>query len=377
MNLEFLFPLFGEGGTVTVLGLVVGLGFGVLSQRSAFCTRAAVVEFTRGISGGGNTAFGPKVAVWMLGFGAAIASTQLIIAIGLFDDGEARQITGQGSLSGAIIGGLMFGVGMVLARGCAARLLVLSATGNLRALMAGLILTIIAQASLRGGLSPLREWFTGLWTIGGSTRDMMVLFDLSRTSTLMIGAGLMMLAWVFAMHHKVGRWRMAGAVGVGLMVMLGWLLTYSVSSQAFSKVTVKSINLIGPSADTLMGLINQPTLPLVFDLGLIPGIFAGSMVAALFARDLKLQCFSIEESPMPRYVIGAVLMGFGGMLAGGCTIGAGLTGTSVFSLTAFTALFCMWVGGGITDYLVDRRQMLPAVRDHVANAPATTRSPAE
>ena len=65
----------------------------------------------------------------------------------MLDVSEARQLAATGSLSGAIIGGLMFGAGMILSRGCASRLLVLSGTGNLRALVTGLILTIVAQAS--------------------------------------------------------------------------------------------------------------------------------------------------------------------------------------------------------------------------------------
>ena len=135
----------------------------------------------------------------------------------------------------------------------------------------------------------------------------------------------------------------------------GWLLTYEISFQSFTPVSVKSISFIGPSADTLMGLINHVQLPMVFDLGLVPGVFAGSLLAALIARDFKFQCFSIEQNPMPRYVIGAVLMGFGGMLAGGCAVGAVMTGGSIFSLTAWVAMLAMWLGGGVTDFLVDRR----------------------
>lgn len=349
MNFAYLLETFGDGGIVALGGLFVGLAFGALAQRSRFCMRAAVIETFR-------TGPGPKFAIWLLAFGAAISGTQGMIAAGLLDVSNVRQLTGQGSLSGAVVGGLMFGAGMVLARGCASRILVLSATGNLRALVTGLILTIIAQSSLRGALSPVREWIAGLWTVSGEAgRNVSFVLNLSDGTPVLIGIALFVLALTLAVQRGVGRWVIVGTTGVGLMIMVGWLVNYNISFRSFSPVAVKSISFIGPSADTLMGLINQTSLPLVFDLGLVPGVFAGSFFAALAGRDFKIQCFSIETNPMPRYVIGAVLMGFGGMLAGGCAVGAVMTGGSVFSLTAWVAAGSMWVGGGIADYMVDRR----------------------
>jgi len=101
-------------------GAVIGLGFGFLAQRSRFCLRAAVIEFW-------HRRFGEKLSVWLLAFSAAVIGVQLLALGGLLDTASARQIATRGSLSGALIGGLIFGIGMVLARGCASRLLVLSA----------------------------------------------------------------------------------------------------------------------------------------------------------------------------------------------------------------------------------------------------------
>ena len=105
----------------------------------------------------------------------------------------------------------------------------------------------------------------------------------------------------------------------------GWLVTYTLSQHAFEPTTVKSVSFTGPSADTLMGLINSPSVPLGFDIGLVPGVFAGSLLAALIGREWKLQGFH-DGLSMGRYAAGAFLMGFGGMLAGGCAVGAGVTG---------------------------------------------------
>lgn len=340
---EFL----GEDVTAMLGGLLIGGLFGALAQRSKFCLRAATIEFSRGSAG-------PKVALWMLAFGAAVFGTQLFISGDLVDISSARQLATRGSLSGAIIGGLMFGIGMVLARGCASRLLVLSASGNLRALVTGLILTIVAQASLRGVLSPGREEIASWWTVeGGVDRDLIAQLGLSDSAPLMLGLVFVVLAIVLAVRNHVSLWQSIGAAGVGLTVALGWLFTTFLSGQSFEPVPVMSISFIGPSTDTLMGLINEPSLPSTFALWLVPGVFAGSFLAASAARDLQLQCFG-GKLTLPRYIAGAVFMGFGGMLAGGCAVGAGITGGSVFALTAWVALTAMWLGAMITEFLIDR-----------------------
>ncbi|MCW8836360.1 MAG: YeeE/YedE family protein [Rhodospirillales bacterium] len=347
MDFTVLIDKYGEGTVATLGGLAIGLLFGFFAQRSRFCLRAAVVEFSRG-------SLGPKMAIWLLAFSAALAGTQGFISAGLLDVSEARQFAARGSLSGAIIGGLMFGAGMILSRGCASRLLVLSATGNLRALMAGLVLTIVAQASLRGVLSPMREWMAGLWTVeAGASRNLMSILGLDYQHAMMVGITFLSFALIIAAYNRISKRIAAASLGVGFMVAVGWFFTYSLSAASFDIASVKSISFTGPSADTLMALINEPELPFGFDLGIVPGVFAGAFIAAIWGRELKLECFG-GEKPMPRYMIGAAFMGFGSMLAGGCAVGAGVTGGAVFALTAWVALTAMWLGAGLTDFLIDR-----------------------
>jgi uncharacterized membrane protein YedE/YeeE len=102
-----------------------------------------------------------------------------------------------------------------------------------------------------------------------------------------------------------------------------------------------------------MRVLSEPGEPWTFGLGLMPGVFLGSLVGALVGGDWKLEGFGGGYT-MPRYIIGAVLMGFGSMLAGGCAVGAGMTGGAIFAVTAWLTLLGMWVGGGLADRLFDR-----------------------
>jgi uncharacterized membrane protein YedE/YeeE len=352
MDLIWLLDRAGEGPAAVIVGLVTGLVFGVAAQRSRFCLRAATVEFGRG-------QVGERTTIWFLTFATALFWVQAMQMAGLADLDGARQLASPGSISGAAIGGLMFGVGMVMARGCSGRLLVLAATGNPRALVAGLVFAAVAQASLHGALSPLRESLAGLWiTPGGRNVHLAAALGLPQGAGVAAGLGFTALALWAAWRNRVGPRVLFMASGVGFAVALGWLLTFSLSLSSFEPVAPESVSFTGPSADTLMFVMSQGA-GLDFDLGLIPGVALGALLAALWAGEARWQGFD-GPAAMRRYLTGAGLMGFGGMLAGGCAIGAGVTGGSVLSLTAWTALACMWIGAMAADAALDRHPSVAA-----------------
>lgn len=349
MDILLLIDRIGEGPTAALLGLITGILFGIAAQRSRFCLRAATVEFARG-------ALGDKVAVWLLTISTAIVWVQGAHLLGLFRSAEARMMAVPGSWSGAIIGGLLFGAGMVLARGCSGRLLVLAATGNLRAIVSGLIFAVVAQISISGWLGPLRDNLAGLWiTSGGRNLDLLAFLQIPDWGGLALGAAMALLALELARRNRIGATRLVFASGVGFAVALGWVLTYGLSQIAFDPVQVESASFTGPSARMLMFTLDRAAL-LEFDIGLVPGVFIGAFLAATVTGEFRFQGFD-GESNMRRAMTGAALMGFGGMLAGGCAIGAGVTGGSIFVGTAWVALSAMWAGAILTDRLVDQRSL--------------------
>lgn len=247
----------------------------------------------------------------------------------------------------------MFGTGMVMARGCASRLLVLSATGNLRALLSGLVFAVVAQASLRGGLKPVRDWLSGLWTtVDTGGNDLTGFLGLSDVSVFLFGGVWLAAGVLFAWRNKSSAWQATAAVGAGLTVPLALWFTTSMSRQAFDPVQVDGVTFTGPSADMLMLFLSSPLEGLDFNSGLVPGVFLGSFLAALLSRQLLLQGFESGPS-MARYLTGAALMGFGGMLAGGCAVGAGITGASLFAVTAWLTLVGIWLSAVVTDHVLE------------------------
>ena len=347
MGMAQWIELYGDRSLLAGGGAAIGLAFGFLAQRSRFCLRAAVIEFW-------HHRFGEKLSVWLLAFSAAVIGVQLLALGGLLDTANARQIATRGSLSGALIGGLLFGVGMVLTRGCASRLLVLSANGNLRALLSGLIFAVTAQSALSGALSPLRLEISSWWMVdGGPARDLLARLQLGHKAGLLFGLAWFVAALYFSWRSpRRSFWMWVGGIGTGLTVAAAWGYSQWVARESFDPVQIQGLTFSGPSAEWLMRVLQWPAPPIGFEFGLMPGVFLGSFIGAVVGGDWKLEGFKDGYS-MRRYIAGAIFMGFGSMLAGGCAVGAGVTGGAIFALTAWVTLAGMWLGAGVTDRWID------------------------
>ena len=247
----FLSDVLSDAEKAGIGGFVIGALFGVCAQASGFCLRSACLEFIGADFRHGRA--GRKMAIWLAAFAAALVLMQGSLISGAIDRAGMRQLETAGTMSGAILGGVMFGIGMVMARGCASRLLVLSATGNLRAVLTGLVLTLVAQASLTGVLAPAREALSTLWIVAPTTRD--VGAALPTGTGLVLGLILFAMAVALAVRQRLGWGVFALSTGVGVAVAAGWHYTAALSAVAFDPVPLTSITFTGPASDTVMALI--------------------------------------------------------------------------------------------------------------------------
>ncbi|WP_299350008.1 YeeE/YedE family protein [uncultured Shimia sp.] len=312
--------------------LALGLGFGFLAERTGFCLRRALVGTDR------RAALG----VWLTALAVALVGTQAAVQSELISFADHRYMAADLPLGALVLGGILFGIGMVLTRGCASRLTVLSGTGNLRAVLVMLIFAFVAHATLKGVFAPARVWLNS--------------FTLPLESAALPGPALLWttliaaIAVAYALRSGNGGLRLAGAALLGLLVPLGWVGTGYVLYDDFDPVAFESLAFTAPMADTLFYGIASSAVPANFGVGLIGGTILGSLVAALLFRSFKWQSF---ETPAQtgRYILGGALMGFGGVLAGGCTVGAGLSGIPTLSITALVAILSIVAGGLIAGRL--------------------------
>ncbi|MFP7571608.1 YeeE/YedE family protein [Marivita sp. S2033] len=321
------------------LALALGAAFGLLAERTKFCFRRGLVGEDR------QQAMG----IWLTALAVAIIGTQAGVWAGLISFDGHRFMASDLPILAIVLGGVMFGAGMVLTRGCVSRLTVLSATGNLRAVFVLLIFAITAHATLKGVLAPLRT------TLGALT---LPLGDAGSLAALP-GGGLLWSA-LFALAALTLAWRsgnrasmLALAALLGALVPLGWIGTGFVLYDDFDPVALESLSFTSPFADTLFWGIASTSIPANFGVGLIGGVLIGSLAASLIFRSFQWQSFT-APAETGRYASGAVLMGVGGVLAGGCTVGAGLSGVPTLSVAALLAIASIAAGALLTNTALKR-----------------------
>lgn len=323
------------------LGLALGLLFGALAEPTRFCFRRGLA----GPAGERRCAMG----LWLLALAVAVLGTQAATVTGWIELGGHRFLAPDAPLPAIALGGVIFGCGMVLTRGCPARLTVLAATGNLRAAMVVVLVAVVALASLRGILAPLRLWLSEATLPLGEGVSLTAL-----PGGVAMGAALIVVpALVFAARSGIGPREALAGVAIGALVPLAWAGTSVVLQDSFDPIPVEAISYTGPAAETLFWSVAATAIAPGFGVGLVGGTLIGAFLAALVGGRLRWQSFS-TPAETGRYLAGAAMMGLGGVLAGGCTIGAGLSGIATLSVAALTALLSIAFAACVTDRITGR-----------------------
>ncbi|MFU8882208.1 MAG: YeeE/YedE family protein [Rhodobacterales bacterium] len=314
--------------------LSLGVAFGVLAQITRFCFRRSLVGADRKQAAG----------VWLTALAVAVLGTQGAVAAGWISFGDHRLMAGDLPVLAIIAGGLLFGAGMVLTRGCVSRLTVLTGSGNLRAALVLVVFAVVAHATLKGVLAPLRT------TIGSVT---IALDSTALPGAPLFWAGLIgVVALIVALRSGNSLGMLALAALIGALVPLGWVGTGYVLFDDFDPIAMESLSFTSAAADALFYTVASSSISANFGVALIAAVALGALLSSLIRREFVWQSFATPRET-GRYLSGASLMGVGGVLAGGCTVGAGLSGIPTLSIAAILAIAAIAAGGLITERLLN------------------------
>jgi uncharacterized membrane protein YedE/YeeE len=321
----------------TLGGLVIGAIFGVVGLLSGFCLTSGLRDWLERDDR-------RKIRSYALAAAVAIFGTQLIEGAGLVDIGKSLYLQPSFSVPLMLVGGVLFGIGMVLSNGCASRAVVLLGKGNIRSLVVLVILGIAAQMTLKGLLAPARlaalQW-TQIAPGAISVPALLETFGLTESAarivaTLLVGSALLLFA-LSAREKRRSLGHMAAGLVVGLLVIAGWLGTGWLGADDFNPIPVASLTFVSPIAETVQYVMLSTGMQLNFGIALVAGVFAGSLLTALLTGRFAFEGYT-SAGHTGRSMAGAALMGVGGAMAYGCSIGQGLTGLSTLALPSFVAV---------------------------------------
>lgn len=335
---------------VATAGFIAGIALGAVANKTNFCTMGALSDmvFMEDYS---------RMRAWVLAMAVAIIGTQGLHIMGLIDVHGSIYLTTNFAWAGAILGGLLFGYGMTMAGGCGNKTLVRIGGGNLKSVVVALVMGISAYMTVRGLFGLGRVEIEDATNVDLSAMEMksqgMIDFIAaaigSDPESIRIGFSavmvLIMLIWIFkdAEFRSNGE-QIVGGILVGLLIPVGWWITGVLGYDDFDPTALGSFTFVNATGESVQYLMTFTGTTINFGIASVGGVIVGSFLAAVATKSFAVESFS-DASDMKRHLLGAVMMGFGGIMAMGCTFGQGITGLSTLATGSLIALLSIIFGG--------------------------------
>jgi uncharacterized protein len=347
-------------------GFLLAFVFGAVANRTNFCTMGAVSDIV-------NMGHWGRMRMWLLAIAVAILGTNLLDAMGQIDLTKSIYTRPNVTWLSYILGGFLFGVGMTLGSGCGSKTLVRVGGGNLKSVIVFVFLGIAAYMTLKGLFAVWRtSWIdpvaTNLGAFNVRGQDLPTLLSTATgapaRATQLVLSGVVAAALV-AFVAKDREFRESfdhwlGGIAIGLVIVGGWYVTGHIGFAenpdtledtyfGTNSRTIESLSFTAPVGYTLELLLlwSDKSLTVTFGIAATLGIICGSFAYALWSRTFRWEGF-VNAEDTANHVIGGILMGFGGVMALGCTIGQGLTGFSTLALGSILAFAAIVTGAACT-----------------------------
>ncbi|HQS57683.1 MAG: transporter [Gallionellales bacterium 35-53-114] len=350
--------------TVVMWGLGLGVILGFIASKTNFCTMGAVSDVVNMGSWG-------RMRAWFLAIAVAIIGTNLLAYSGLLDLSHTIYTGASFPILTFIVGGLTFGVGMTIASGCGNKTLVRIGGGNLKSVVVFVFMGVAAIATLKGIFGAFRVNFLSPSSLTMQLEPNQTLPALlgsmmgmeGKTALIAVTAVIALALLVFIFMNKEFRGEkdniLAGVV-IGLIIIAAWYITghigyaenpdtMEMTHMGTASRLAESMSFVAPSAYTLefLGYWTDTSNVLTFSVASAWGVILGSFIHAKASGSFRWEYFTSAKD-MGNHIIGALLMGFGGITAMGCTIGQGITGVSTLAVGSFVTLIAIIAGSAIT-----------------------------
>jgi uncharacterized protein len=332
--------------------------FGAIAQRTHFCTMGAVSDIV-------NIGDWQRMRQWACAAGVAMLGFGCLVYLGKIDPSKTLYAGSRIAWASAIVGGLMFGFGMVLASGCGSKTLVRIGGGSLKSIIVFVVMGIAAFATLKGITAVLRVATVDTLTINSVALSALSmpasqLFGLKIGAAQMLAAAIVgggLVVWALLSKEFRSLDNLLAGIGIGLVITLMWWTSGSLGFIAEHPETLQeaflatnsgraeALSFVAPVAYTVDWLMFFSDKTKVITLGIasVFGVITGSAVMALITKNFRWEGFGGTED-VANHLVGATLMGIGGVTAMGCTVGQGLSGISTLSTMSLIAVVAIIAG---------------------------------
>jgi uncharacterized protein len=356
---------------VAILGFCIALVFGFVGNKTHFCTMGAISDVV-------NMGARGRLGAWFLGIGVAVLGVQFLRVQGYISLSESMYLSTQFLYLSYVLGGFIFGIGMTLAAGCGQRNLVRVGGGNLKSLVVVLVLGITAYMTLRGLFAVVRINYIykasiDLQDLGMQTQGLpqgiSSLTGIPDGATLQTIVALIVGIGFIAYALKQEDFRTSfdnilAGLTIGGCVVAAWFVTGYIGQDDFDPISPQGLTFIGPTGNTISYLMTFTGAQINFGIAVTFGMIIGSFIYAVISGSFRIETFS-NKPEMVNHLVGAVMMGFGGVLSFGCTIGQGVTGVSTLAIGSFITLLMIVFGSALTMkvqyHMLDDKSFIGAV----------------
>jgi uncharacterized membrane protein YedE/YeeE len=336
------------------LAFPAGLALGFLARRGRFCTLGAIEDAV-------YAADTRRLRAWALAAAVAMIGTQILAVQTGFDLSRSIYVGPRLEWGGAVIGGLLFGLGMALVGTCGFGTLLRLGGGDLKALLAFLVIGVASYMAMHGLTAMVRLQLVDPLAADLAPRASQTVGDIlglspSGKAAMVAVVVLALLGLVFAdRSFRKSRLLIMTGIGVGLLVVVGWWITGVAGQDAFAVRRTESFSFVAPLGETVFYAMLASGVRIDFPVGAVLGVLAGAFLAAFAYGEFRWEAPD-DAREVRRHLLGAFLMGTGGVTALGCTVGQGVTGVSTLAVGSFLAIAAIFGGARLgLWWLVERR----------------------
>lgn len=335
---------------LAVAGALAGTVLGFTARTVRFCSLSAIESALYGRDF-------QLMRLWAVGIATAIIITQSLSSFYGLELWRSAYLGSEIPLLGLILGGLIFGLGMSLVGTCGLGSILRFGGGDLRGLVAMVMIGITGFMTMRGIFHPIKMAileFAPIKLPVGKTSSLVQLISTTSTEyqwpislAVSFGVAAILFTWAYSSQRfRIAKSRQLGGFVVGAVIGFGWYMTGVYAQDGFTLIRPSSITYVKNTGESISYLMNFTGLTINFGVASVFGTFVGALIASIKNHDFHWDSFD-DAREMKRQMTGACMMGFGAVVASGCTIGQGMTGISTLSISSIIAFSSIIVGAAI------------------------------